>query len=123
MPAYVNSNEQLIVELYVRDLKSSAAFYQRFGFTVERDDGNFIVLKWEDSMLFLEAVPDCPPLTHAIGNIRIMVAEVDQYWALAVELGAEIIRPIKDRYYGLRDFTIAGPDGLGLRFATRLSEG
>ena len=123
MPAYVNSNEQLIVELYVRDLKSSAAFYQRFGFTVERDDGNFIVLKWEDSMLFLEEVPDCPPLTHAVGNIRIMVAEVDQYWALAVELGAEIIRPIKDRYYGLRDFTIAGPDGLGLRFATRLSEG
>lgn len=121
MAGYVNPNEQLIVELYVRDLKSSAAFYQRFGFTITREEANFIVLRWEDSMLFLEAISDCPPPpTHPVGNIRIMVASVDDYWEKAVKLGARVIRPIADRYYGLRDFTIAGPDGLGLRFATRL---
>jgi len=124
MPGYVDPNEQLIVELYVRNLKASVAFYQHFGFAVAREESNFIVLRWEESMLFLEEVPDCPPPpAHPVGNIRIMVANVDQYWALAVELGVQVIRPIADRYYGLRDFTIAGPDGLSLRFGTRLSEG
>ena len=30
--------------------------------------------------------------------------------------------PIADRYYGLREFSIADPDGFGVRFATALSE-
>ena len=51
-----------------------------------------------------------------------MVANVDHYWELATKLGARVIRPIEDRYYGLRDFTIAGPDGIGLRFGTRLTD-
>ena len=73
-------------------------------------------------MLFLEEVKDCPPPPERnIGNIRIMVPDVDRYWELALKLKARVIRPIKDSYYGLRDFTIAGPDGLGLRFATRLA--
>jgi len=36
------------------------------------------------------------------------------------EIGARIILPVADRYYGLRDFTIADPDGFGVRFATLL---
>src|SRR5262245_65583591 len=28
--------------------------------------------------------------------------------------------PLADRYYGLRDFTIADPDGFGIRFASAL---
>jgi uncharacterized glyoxalase superfamily protein PhnB len=49
-----------------------------------------------------------------------MVPRVDDYWRLAGELGARIVVPIGDRYYGLRDFTIADPDGIGVRFATTL---
>jgi uncharacterized glyoxalase superfamily protein PhnB len=45
---------------------------------------------------------------------------VDAYWQLAKEMGAQIIIPIADRYYGLRDFTIADPDGFGVRFASLL---
>ena len=40
---------------------------------------------------------------------------------LVVEVYARVIKPIADRYYGLRDFTIADPDGFGLRFGTSLS--
>jgi Glyoxalase/Bleomycin resistance protein/Dioxygenase superfamily. len=119
---YVNPNEQLIVELYTSDIKASRAFYRAFGFEVVREESHFLVLRWEDSMLFLEEVEDCPPPPdHSVGNIRIMVANVDYYWDLAIKLGARVIRPIEDRYYGLRDFTIAGPDGIGLRFGTSLS--
>jgi uncharacterized glyoxalase superfamily protein PhnB len=51
-----------------------------------------------------------------------MVSDVDECWKLANELGTRIVIPIADRYYGLRDFTIADPDGFGLRFASLLPE-
>jgi hypothetical protein len=38
-----------------------------------------------------------------------------RYW------GTEIV-PIADRYYGLRDFMIADPEGFGIRFASALHE-
>jgi hypothetical protein len=31
------------------------------------------------------------------------------------------VTAIGDRYYGLRDFTIADPDGFGVRFASPLA--
>jgi NAD(P)H-dependent FMN reductase len=34
-----------------------------------------------------------------------------------------VVSPIADRYYGLRDFTIADPDGFGVRFASTLEKG
>lgn len=121
--AYVPAGEQLVDELYVRDIKKSCEFYQRLGFELIRDDGNFLVLRWEDAYLFLEEVKDAPlPPEYPIGNMRIMVPDVDHYWGLCQEIGAQVIRPIENRYYGLRDFTLAGPDGLGIRFATRISE-
>ena len=55
------------------------------------------------------------------GSVDAAGALFDRYWTLAQELGCTVIRPIEDRYYGLRDFTIAGPDGVGLRFASRTS--
>jgi catechol 2,3-dioxygenase-like lactoylglutathione lyase family enzyme len=122
MKEYVHSGEQLVVELYVRNLRESCEFYRGLGFQVVREEGNFVELQWEDSLLFLDEVEDAPlPPQHPIGNIRIMVPNVDDFWTLAEKIGAQIIQPIGDRYYGLRDFTIAGPDGIGLRFATSLS--
>jgi len=50
----------------------------------------------------------------------VMVRNVDEYWELANQIGAQIIIPLADRYYGLRDFTIADPDGFGVRFASLL---
>lgn len=121
--AYVPAGEQLVDELYVHDIKKSCEFYQKLGFELVREDGNFLVLKWEDTYLFLEEKKDAPlPPEYPVGNMRIMVANVDHYWELCQKIGAQVIRPIENRYYGLRDFTIAGPDGMGIRFATRISE-
>jgi catechol 2,3-dioxygenase-like lactoylglutathione lyase family enzyme len=118
---YIDSSAQLVVELYARDLAASCAFYQALGFQLFRKEEDFVELKWEDTLFFLEAVPDAPPPPpYPVGNVRIMVPNVDDYWALSQKMGTQVIRPLEDRYYGLRDFTIAGPDGLGLRFATHL---
>ena len=118
-PASVN--EQLVLELYTRNISASVEFYQQFGFRLLTTQPHFVELGWGRAQIYLEEVADAPaPDGPLVGNIRVLVPDVDRYWALAQELGCTVVKPIEDRYYGLRDFTIAGPDGVGLRFASRL---
>jgi catechol 2,3-dioxygenase-like lactoylglutathione lyase family enzyme len=127
---YVDSTEQLVTEILVRDIGRSIDFYRSLGFEVLREDGDFVELTWEDHRLFLaelSAFPEVPvPAVESSpafppANVRVMVPDVDRLWALAHEVGAPVVIPIGDRYYGLRDFTIADPDGLGVRFASLLA--
>ena len=101
----------------------------RAGHRALRDGGDFVELTCEDHRLFLaelsafhEAGPIESPASSKFpaANIRVMVPNVDDYWHLVIDMGARIIIPIADRYYGLRDFTIADPDGFGIRFAREL---
>ena len=129
MSRYVHPTEQLVTEIVVRDMKLSGAFYRALGFGLLRDGGDFMELTWEDHRLFLAelsafhdidgaGLPARPALP--IANVRVMVSNVDDYWKLANEIGAPVVVPIADRYYGLRDFLIADPDGFGVRFASLL---
>ena len=129
MNRYVEPIEQLVTEIVVRDIRRSTAFYRRLGFSLLRDAGNFVELTWEDHRLYLaeasafhgiDRVEVAAPPQFPAANIRVMVPDVDEKWRLAGEGGERIIVPIGDRYYGLRDFTIADPDGFGVRFASIL---
>ena len=118
-------SEQLVVELTVRDIERSLVLYTALGFTLERRDGAFAALRWGDRRLFLDERRDVRPVNtrtrdEARVNVRILVPDVDLMWALAGRLGLEVERPIGDRAYGLRDFTVLDPDGFGLRFASQL---
>lgn len=126
----IPSTEQLVVEILVRDIRRSVDFYRQLGFELRRDGGDFVELTWEDHRLFLaessafhevDAVALGPP-RFPLANVRVMVADVDRCWKLANEMGARILVPIGDRYYGLRDFTISDPDGFGVRFASLLAQ-
>ncbi len=120
---YVEPNEQLVVELYVRNVKESTALYEKLGFKVLRGEPTFVELGWETSRLFLEQIPGQPaPPATLVANIRIMVPDVDRYWELARQMKLPVKRAIGDRYYGLRDFTVVSPDGIGLRFASTLQK-
>ena len=118
MPPYVPPTEQLVVEVYARDLARSLEFYRALGFEIQSIADDFVVLAWENHQFFLEPRPDLPA---PIDQPQAMVPDVDTYWAIAQQIGARVIKSIEDRYYGLRDFTIADPDGLGLRFGSRLT--
>ena len=123
MDRYVDPTEQLVTEIFVRDIKRSTAFYRRLGFEPVRDDGDFVELTWEDHLLFLDERPEMGPVPDATqANVRVMVPDVDRYWELAAEMGARVLAPIEDKSYGLRDFAIAAPDGFAVRFATRLED-
>ena len=129
MTRYVDSTDQLVTEIVVRDIRSSVAFYRRLGFELLRDGGDFVELTWEEHRLFLAEPSAFRDVEHAallvppvfpLANVRVMVPDVDRCWGLIHDIGAEIVIPIGDRYYGLRDFTIRDPDGFGVRFASVL---
>ena len=121
MPRYVDSTEQLVVELFVRDLGRSVAFYRALGFEVLSEKEGFASLTWEGHRLFLDQRPGLPePPAVPVMNVRVMVPDVDQHWRRVNELGLRVVAPIADRSYGLRAFTVADPDGFGVRFGTRL---
>ena len=128
---YVDSTEQLVTEIVVRDIKQSTRFYRDLGFRVVRDTGDFVELSWEDHLLFIaeasayhdvdgENIKLPEQSSFPLANLRIMVPNVDTYWKLVKEMGAQIIIPVADRYYGLRDFIVTDPDGFGVRFASPL---
>lgn len=129
MSRYVDSTEQLVTEIVVRSMKRSVEFYRSLGFELLRDGGDFVELTWEDHRLFLAEVSafrdvaqagSAPAPQFPAANLRVMVANVDDYWRMANEIRARIVVPISNRYYGLRDFTIADPDGFGIRFASNI---
>lgn len=115
---------QLVAEFSVKDLAASRAFYEKLGFRVAHAEKTFLELRWLDGhKLFLSqsgsgARPNKPTV-----NLRVGVADVDQYWNRASAMRAQIVTPIGDRFYGERDFLIADPDGFGLRFASLLPKG
>jgi predicted enzyme related to lactoylglutathione lyase len=123
MKFYVPATEQLVVEVYVRNLQRSKMFYLQLGFDLLIEKESFISLTWENHRLFLEERKDLPsPADFPQANVRIMVPDVDECWKRVHAMKARVIKPIADRTYGLRDFTIADPDGFGLRFGSWLKE-
>jgi catechol 2,3-dioxygenase-like lactoylglutathione lyase family enzyme len=117
---YVPATEQLVVEVYVQNLDRAVDFYRSLGFEILGRKGGFAAVTWEGHRFFLDERPhhEPPPATQA--NVRVMVPDVDTWWRRATGMGARVLAPIADRDYGLRDFTIADPDGFGIRFATRI---
>jgi catechol 2,3-dioxygenase-like lactoylglutathione lyase family enzyme len=123
MAPYVAPTEQLVVEIFVRDAARAKSFYEQLGFEILADRGSFVVLSWEGHELFLDERRGLRPLARPAANMRVMVPDVDRHWAQARKLGARVVETIGDREYGLRDFTIADPDGFGVRFGTELMRG
>jgi hypothetical protein len=106
---------QLVAEVVVPDLGQTIDFLTALGFRVARIDGTFAVLRWDDSYLFVAEDAGATTTSRWI-NIRVIVPDVDAMWAKATQLG-RIVSTIGDRNYGLRDFIVAGPFDVEIRFA------
>src|SRR3546814_16726758 len=78
------------------------------------------VVHWQGQRLFLAENPDAPT-TPRWTNLRIMVEDVDALWHRIRALGISPTHAIGNRFYGLRDFTLADPSGFALRFAEALA--
>ena len=118
--AQTENEAQGVVEIVGPDLDALLGFYLAIGFELERRTGDFAVVHWQGTRLFLAGNPDAP-VSECWRSLRILVADVNAMWDKANRLQLRIGTVIDDRPYGLRDFVIVDPAGFGLRFAQRLS--
>jgi uncharacterized glyoxalase superfamily protein PhnB len=94
----------------VTNLDRSIQFYtQVLGFEVGWSSGEppEIASVCRDSVEIMLKVEAKPRTSHAYLN----VTGVDTYFAQATGAGAQVIHPLADRFYGMRDGRIADPDG------------
>jgi predicted enzyme related to lactoylglutathione lyase len=119
-PVLTENESQGVVEIVGPDLEALLSFYLAIGFQLERRSGDFAVVHWHGTRLFLAGNPEAP-VGECWRSIRIMVEDVDAMWDKANLLGLAINNSIGDRPYGLRDFVIVDPAGFGLRFAQVLN--
>jgi uncharacterized glyoxalase superfamily protein PhnB len=94
----------------VTNLDRSLKFYtQVLGFETSWSSGEppGIASVCRDSVEIMLKVEAQPRASHAYLN----VSGVDAYFAQATSAGAQVIHPLADRFYGMRDGRIADPDG------------
>jgi hypothetical protein len=120
MPTTPEHQSQGIVEIVGPDLDALLGFYLSIGFELERRSGDFAVVHWHGSRLFLARNVEAP-VRECWSSLRIMVDDVDTLWRESNRLGLPIGNPIANRPYGLRDFVVVDPAGFGLRFAQALA--
>src|SRR5262245_35208178 len=84
---------QLVTEIYVRDLQGSRAFYEKLGFVVTHTETTFIELQFGGRKFFLSERKGVPVPANPAANIRIGVADVDRFYALARGMGVKIVTP------------------------------
>ena len=118
-PLITENESQGVVEIVGPDVDALLSFYLSVGFELERRTGDFAVVHWQGTRLFLAGNSDAP-VGECWRSLRIMVEDVDAMWQKANQLGLKVGNPIADRFYGLRDFLLADPAGFGLRFAQAL---
>jgi uncharacterized glyoxalase superfamily protein PhnB len=114
-------NAALAVELLVPDVREAVAFYaETLGMEFLRadDDGvggySFAAMALGEAfvMLMADSYQHHDLTNRGAGiDIRLVVPDVDAVYRRVMDAGVEITKPIGDRDYGLRDFTMRDPNG------------
>ncbi len=120
------------VEICVSDLTASVDWFSRvLGFSPVERDAHYAGLRRGETTILLgtEAGPywsperaHIPPAGSRGGGVEIVliVDEIDSVYDRARNAGADIVRPLQDQPWGLRQFWVRHPDGYLLRPAERL---
>jgi len=126
------SQSTIVVELFVRNVDASIAFYKALGFDVARRFEDHVQLRRGEIRLALQGdahavagphyfTPHIQSFPRGTGvEISIQVADVDAEYIRAKTAGLNIVKPMQDRPWGARDFRLADPDGYFLRITSPL---
>lgn len=112
--------------LAVKDLKVEAAYYiEKLGFERDFTAPGWEFLSFGDFKVMLGECSD-EMTAEATGNhswfAHALIENVDEVYAEFKTRGAEIISPIADKPWGIRDFCIRTPDGHRIVFGQVISE-
>src|SRR5205807_3687302 len=112
--------EQHHASLTVSDVRAAVEFYTtKLGFWspfMEGDPPTFAGVNLDRVQIFLERGAPSPEGC----SVYFVVGDADALHELHRSKGVEIARPLDDRPYGLRDYTVRDLDGYHLTFGHRL---
>ena len=118
-----NQSAKLQVNLAVKDLRVSAAFYtETFDFKERANNPGYILLQRNALVLGLKTdellwYPDpgeqpVEALARGVGvELVLETSDIDQFHARMQQAGATIHEPLKEQPWGARDFRMLDPDG------------
>ena len=117
MPSPPTSNPAQFIQgapvLHVADVEATAAFYRDvLGFTWDFGDAAYAVVWRENSAIHFSQGSGAPASVH----LFLWVRDVDAIHDEVVARGAEVVTPLGDRPYGLREFAVRDPNGVDLVF-------
>jgi PhnB protein len=121
--------------LTVADIKAAASFYQKaFGFTsrsvMKGPDGKPMHAELSLRGTTLMLGPENPgrgarsakTLGGSAATLYVTVENADKVVAKAIKLGASVVMPVTDMFWGDRCGTVADPDGNNWMVATHVAE-
>jgi uncharacterized glyoxalase superfamily protein PhnB len=122
MPNTTPVLEAAIPILSVRDMSEALDYYERvLGFQPGWRVGNPTNL----ASVFRDRVElnlsTAASSEHSAGRVYFETAGVDSYYALVQAAGANVVVPLEDRRYGMRDFRVVDPSGNELSFGQSLA--
>lgn len=101
--------------LAVHDLKRSADFFvDNLGFEVTREPPGWIFVEKDNCMIMLGECGDAMPASELgdhsyFGYLR--VDDATRYYNDLREKGVEILSPLSDKPWNMREFTVRTPEG------------
>ena len=119
-----NENKRKVVHtrhvLAVKDLVVEAEYYkEKLGFDLDFTAPGWEFLSFGDFKLMLGECPD-EMTAEATSNhswfAHAVVENVDEVYQEFIERGANILSPIGDKPWGIREFNVVTPDGHRITF-------
>jgi catechol 2,3-dioxygenase-like lactoylglutathione lyase family enzyme len=112
--------------LAVHDISKSAGFFvDKLGFQITAEPPGWIFVKKDDCMIMLGECPDAIPAgelgDHSyFGYLR--VDDAGRYYAELKAKGVEMLSPISDKPWGMREFALRTSDGHRIMIGQWLGE-
>ncbi|HEY8927560.1 MAG TPA: glyoxalase superfamily protein [Mucilaginibacter sp.] len=105
--------QSLIVIVHVADVDASIKYYTEvLGFTVDFKFGDYAGLIYNNVQLHLNG-PTNQGIKKAPGSAHFWIDcdEIDTYYEFIRSKGANVVVPLENRIYGVRDCAVNDPDG------------
>lgn len=114
--------------IHVPDVRATAAWYEGIGFTVLETFGDggdalsFAILSAADTRVMLNAGGRPSTAERREVDLYVDVDDVDLRFASLRER-VEVVEPLHDTEYGMREFVVRDPNGFWITFGQSLAAG
>jgi uncharacterized glyoxalase superfamily protein PhnB len=117
MPAPPSSSPTQFVQgvpvLHVPDVKAAAAYYRDvLGFTWDFGDDTYAVVWRDNSAIHFVKDVEVPRGVHLFQWVK----DVDAYYREIIGRGARVATEPRNQPYGIREFGVRDPNGIGIVF-------